>query len=100
MEGISTSRIMPPRWQDTSKRNWLIMSAEPLVATRHDEQPDEQLQPPRPFICTGCDEQNYAWIAKKSTMSRRRDSLSFGRHAEVAATGNRAGQVVDSHRTV
>jgi hypothetical protein len=28
---------------------------------------------------------NYAWVAKKFTMSRRRDSLSFGHHAEVAA---------------
>jgi hypothetical protein len=28
---------------------------------------------------------NYAWIAKKFTRSRRRDSLSFGHHAEVAA---------------
>jgi len=28
---------------------------------------------------------NYAWIAKKFTVSRRRDSLSFGHHAEVAA---------------
>jgi hypothetical protein len=28
---------------------------------------------------------NYAWIARKFTRSRRRDSLSFGHHAEVAA---------------
>lgn len=28
---------------------------------------------------------NYAWVAKRFTMSRRRDSLSFGHHAEVAA---------------
>jgi hypothetical protein len=28
---------------------------------------------------------NYAWVAKKFTMSRRRDGLSFGHHAEVAA---------------
>lgn len=28
---------------------------------------------------------NYVWVAKKFTMSRRRDSLSFGHHAEVAA---------------
>jgi hypothetical protein len=28
---------------------------------------------------------NYAWVAKKFAMSRRRDSLSFGHHAEVAA---------------
>jgi hypothetical protein len=28
---------------------------------------------------------NYAWVAKKFTVSRRRDSLSFGHHAEVAA---------------
>lgn len=28
---------------------------------------------------------NYAWIARKFTRSRRRDNLSFGHHAEVAA---------------
>jgi hypothetical protein len=28
---------------------------------------------------------NYSWVAKKFPMSRRRDSLSFGHHAEVAA---------------
>lgn len=28
---------------------------------------------------------NYAWVARKFTMSRRRDNLSFGHHAEVAA---------------
>src|SRR5262245_11948880 len=28
---------------------------------------------------------NYTWVAKSFTMSRRRDSLSFGHHAEVAA---------------
>lgn len=28
---------------------------------------------------------NYAWIARQFTMSRRRDTLSFGHHAEVAA---------------
>lgn len=28
---------------------------------------------------------NYAWVAKKFRLSRRRDSLSFGHHAEVAA---------------
>ncbi len=28
---------------------------------------------------------NYAWVAKRFTMPRRRDSLSFGHHAEVAA---------------
>lgn len=28
---------------------------------------------------------NYAWVARKFTMSRRRDTLSFGHHAEVAA---------------
>lgn len=28
---------------------------------------------------------NYVWVAKNFTMSRRRDSLSFGHHAEVAA---------------
>jgi hypothetical protein len=28
---------------------------------------------------------NYTWVTKKFTMSRRRDSLSFGHHAEVAA---------------
>lgn len=27
---------------------------------------------------------NYAWVAKKFSMSRRRDKLSFGHHAEVA----------------
>lgn len=28
---------------------------------------------------------NYAWVARKFTVSRRRDRLSFGHHAEVAA---------------
>ncbi|MGH3540794.1 MAG: LmbU family transcriptional regulator [Mycobacterium sp.] len=28
---------------------------------------------------------NYAWVARKIPMSRRRDTLSFGHHAEVAA---------------
>lgn len=28
---------------------------------------------------------NYAWIARKFSLSRRRDKLSFGHHAEVAA---------------
>jgi hypothetical protein len=28
---------------------------------------------------------NYAWVARKCPMSRRRDTLSFGHHAEVAA---------------
>jgi hypothetical protein len=28
---------------------------------------------------------NYAWVARKFPMSRRRDNLSFGHHAEVAA---------------
>lgn len=28
---------------------------------------------------------NYAWVAKRFAMSRRRDTLSFGHHAEVAA---------------
>lgn len=28
---------------------------------------------------------NYAWVAKRFPMSRRRDTLSFGHHAEVAA---------------
>lgn len=28
---------------------------------------------------------NYAWVAKRFTLSRRRDSLSFGHHAEVAS---------------
>ena len=28
---------------------------------------------------------NYAWVARRFTMSRRRDTLSFGHHAEVAA---------------
>ena len=28
---------------------------------------------------------NYAWVARRFTMSRRRDRLSFGHHAEVAA---------------
>ena len=28
---------------------------------------------------------NYAWVAKRFTLSRRRDTLSFGHHAEVAA---------------
>lgn len=28
---------------------------------------------------------NYAWVARRFSMSRRRDSLSFGHHAEVAA---------------
>lgn len=28
---------------------------------------------------------NYAWIARRFTLSRRRDNLSFGHHAEVAA---------------
>lgn len=28
---------------------------------------------------------NYAWVAKRFSLSRRRDSLSFGHHAEVAA---------------
>lgn len=28
---------------------------------------------------------NYAWVAKKFPMSRRRDALSFGHHTEVAA---------------
>jgi hypothetical protein len=27
---------------------------------------------------------NYAWVAKRFTLSRRRDALSFGHHAEVA----------------
>jgi hypothetical protein len=28
---------------------------------------------------------NYAWVANRFTLSRRRDSLSFGHHAELAA---------------
>jgi hypothetical protein len=28
---------------------------------------------------------NYAWVARRFSLSRRRDSLSFGHHAEVAA---------------
>jgi hypothetical protein len=28
---------------------------------------------------------NYAWVARRFPMSRRRDTLSFGHHAEVAA---------------
>lgn len=28
---------------------------------------------------------NYAWVVKRFSLSRRRDSLSFGHHAEVAA---------------
>lgn len=28
---------------------------------------------------------NYAWVARRFVMSRRRDTLSFGHHAEVAA---------------
>lgn len=28
---------------------------------------------------------NYAWVAKRFSLSRRRDTLSFGHHAEVAA---------------
>jgi hypothetical protein len=28
---------------------------------------------------------NYAWVAKRFPLSRRRDTLSFGHHAEVAA---------------
>lgn len=28
---------------------------------------------------------NYAWVARKIPLSRRRDALSFGHHAEVAA---------------
>jgi hypothetical protein len=28
---------------------------------------------------------NYAWVARRFEMSRRRDTLSFGHHAEVAA---------------
>jgi hypothetical protein len=28
---------------------------------------------------------NYAWVAKRFSLSRRRDALSFGHHAEVAA---------------
>jgi hypothetical protein len=28
---------------------------------------------------------NYAWVARKFSISRRRDTLSFGHHAEVAA---------------
>ncbi|PZS35300.1 MAG: hypothetical protein DLM61_02280 [Pseudonocardiales bacterium] len=31
---------------------------------------------------------NYAWVARKLPMSRRRDTLSFGHHAEVAALPN------------
>ena len=37
---------------------------------------------------TGLDYQtlrNYAWVARKFIMSRRRDTISFGHHAEVAA---------------
>jgi hypothetical protein len=37
---------------------------------------------------TGLDYQtlrNYAWVAKRFELSRRRDALSFGHHAEVAA---------------
>lgn len=30
---------------------------------------------------------NYAWVARRFALSRRRDSLSFGHHAEVAALG-------------
>ena len=30
---------------------------------------------------------NYAWVASRFPMSRRRDSLSFGHHAEIAALG-------------
>ena len=39
---------------------------------------------------------NYAWVARKFPMSRRRDTLSFGHHAEVAAARRRAGHVVDA----
>ena len=28
---------------------------------------------------------NYAWVAKRFSLSRRRDELSFGHHSEVAA---------------
>ena len=28
---------------------------------------------------------NYAWVARRFAMSRRRDTLSFGHHAEVPA---------------
>jgi len=37
---------------------------------------------------TGLDYQtlrNYAWVARRFELSRRRDTLSFGHHAEVAA---------------
>ena len=30
---------------------------------------------------------NYTWVARRVELSRRRDSLSFGHHAEVAALG-------------
>jgi hypothetical protein len=30
---------------------------------------------------------NYAWVARRFDLSRRRDTLSFGHHAEVAALG-------------
>ncbi|NUP64372.1 MAG: LmbU family transcriptional regulator [Nonomuraea sp.] len=30
---------------------------------------------------------NYAWVARRFPMSRRRDTLSFGHHAELAALG-------------
>ncbi|MGI5155429.1 LmbU family transcriptional regulator [Microbispora sp. CA-102843] len=30
---------------------------------------------------------NYAWVARRFPVSRRRDTLSFGHHAEVAALG-------------
>jgi len=31
---------------------------------------------------------NYVWVARRFELSRRRDNLSFGHHAEVAALGN------------
>jgi hypothetical protein len=42
----------------------------------------------RAVAATGYDYQtlrNYAWVATRFPMSRRRDSLSFGHHAEVAS---------------
>ena len=47
----------------------------------------------RAVDATGYDYQtlrNYAWVATRFPMSRRRDSLSFGHHAEVAALENDA----------
>src|SRR6266536_1438757 len=52
---------------------------------------------------TGLDYQtlrNYAWVAGRFELSRRRDTLSFGRHAEAAALAGRSRRIRPCPRRV